>query len=57
MAYETIEVQTMAGSLGAEISGAEQTNLTNQAIREIHKALLEHQVMYFDDVSLDDDQL
>ena len=56
MAYETIEVQPMAGALGAEISGAELTNLTNQAFREIHKALLEHQVLYFDDVSLDDDQ-
>ena len=57
MAYETIEVQPMAGALGAEISGAELTNLTNQAFREIHKALLEHQVLYFEDVSLDDDQL
>lgn len=57
MSYETIEVRPMAGALGAEISGVDLTRLGNQAFSEIHRAFLEHQVLYFDDQPLDDDQL
>lgn len=57
MTYETIEVQPIAGALGAEVSGVDLTNLGNQAFSEIHQAFLEHQVLFFRDQPLDDDQL
>ncbi|NKB54828.1 MAG: hypothetical protein GKS00_00670 [Alphaproteobacteria bacterium] len=57
MAYETIEVRPIAGALGAEVSGVDLTDLGNQAFSEIHRAFLDHQVLYFQDQPLDDDQL
>ena len=57
MSYETIDVRPIAGALGAEVFGADLTSLGNQAFSEIHQAFLEHQVLYFDDQPLDDDQL
>ena len=57
MDYETIAVRRIAGALGAEVSGVDLTDLGNQTFSEIHRALLDHQVLYFDDAPLDDDQL
>lgn len=57
MASEAISVRPIAGALGAEVSGVDLTDLGNQAFSEIHQALLDHQVLYFDDQPLDDDQL
>lgn len=57
MTYQTIEVRPIAGALGAEISGVDLTNLGNQTFSEIHQAFLEHQVLFFRDQPLDDDQL
>jgi len=57
MGSETIQVRPIAGTLGAEVSGVDLTSLGNQAFSEIHQALLDHQVLYFGDQPLDDDQL
>ena len=57
MIYETIDVRPIAGALGAEVSGVDLTDLGNQAFSEIHRALLDHQVLYFQHQPLDDDQL
>lgn len=57
MAHETIAVRPLAGALGAEVSGVDLTNPGNQAFSEVHQALLDHQVLYFGDQPLDDDQL
>ena len=57
MGYEKIVVRPIAGALGAEVSSVDLTDLGNQAFSEIHRALLDHQVLYFDDQPLDDDQL
>ena len=57
MAYETIDVRPMAGALGAEVFGVDLTDLSNQTFTEIHRALLNHQLLYLDDQPLDDDQL
>ncbi len=57
MSYDTITVRPIAGALGAEVSGVDLTALGNQAFSEIHRAFLEHQVLYFDGQPLGDDQL
>ncbi len=57
MTSDSIEVRPIAGALGAEVSGVDMNDLGNQAFSDVHQALLDHQVLYFDDQSLDDDQL
>ena len=57
MAYETIDVRPMAGALGAEVFGVDLTDLGDQTFTEIHRALLNHQLLYLDDQPLDDDRL
>ena len=53
MAYETIDVRPMAGALGAEVFGVDLTDLGDQTFTEIHRALLNHQLLYLDDQPLD----
>jgi taurine dioxygenase len=50
MAYETIEVNQLSPVIGAEIGGVDISKpLGNQTFREIHDALMEHQVIFFRD--------
>lgn len=45
-----IQIRPVAGSLGAEISGIDLgADLTNQQFDEIHKAFLDHHVIFFRD--------
>ena len=58
MSYQTIEVKPLADALGAEIFGVELSQeLTNQAFDEIHRAYLDHQVIFFRDQNLTPGQL
>ncbi len=57
MTYETIVVKPIAGAIGAEVEGADlRRPLDNRTWSEIHRAFLEHQVIYFRDQDLDPDQ-
>ena len=48
MAYKKIEVKPLSGALGAEVSGPDLSKkLDSQTFNEVHKALLEHQVIFF----------
>jgi taurine dioxygenase len=53
MPYQTIEVQPLAGALGAEISGVDLSqDLGNQVLDEIHRAFLDHLAIFFRDQTL-----
>lgn len=49
MQYQHINVQPIAGSVGAEIHGIDLAALDDEAFAEIHAAWLEHQVVFFRD--------
>src|SRR4051812_1094444 len=57
MAYRTIEVRPISGSIGAEIRGVDLAELSQEAFADIHQAFLDHLVIFFRDQRLDDDQL
>jgi taurine dioxygenase len=57
MTYTRIEVKPSAGACGAEIHGVDLSqDLDNETFAEIHKAFLEHQVIFFRDQELTPDQ-
>jgi taurine dioxygenase len=45
--YERIAVKCVAGALGAEIEGADLARLDDATFAEIHRAFLDHQVIFF----------
>ena len=45
--YQRIQVVPLAGSLGAEIGGVDLRHLDDADFAEIHRAWLQHQVIYF----------
>ncbi len=48
MAYQTITVRPISGALGAEIEGIDiARDISQQAFAEIHRAFLEHSVLFF----------
>ena len=50
MTYETIQVEPIAGAIGAEISGIDLARpLGNQTFQEVHDALIRHHVVFFRD--------
>ena len=54
MSYRYIEVRPISGALGAEIPGVDLANLeSDEALAEIHRAFLEHLVVFFRDQSLE----
>lgn len=56
MSYATIEVTPLTPHLGAEIAGIDLTAVpSNREIDELHRALAEHQVIFFRDQNLDYD--
>ena len=53
MAYETIQVDTSVGPIGAEISGVDLSrHLSAQMVADIHHAWLTHGVVFFRDQNL-----
>jgi taurine dioxygenase len=58
MTYRTISVNKIAGALGAEISGVDlaKSNLDDEVIGEIRRALVENCVIFFRDQNLTSDQ-
>jgi taurine dioxygenase len=49
-----LRVQPTAGSLGAELSGVDLGNLTDEQFDEIYRAFVAHQVIFFRDQQLDE---
>ena len=54
--YTHITVTPLAGALGAEIGGVDLARLDDAAFTEIHRAWLDHQVIYFRDQTLTPDE-
>ncbi len=53
MSYSAIDVTPVTPRIGAEVSGIDLTNpLSNQQVDELHRALAEHQVLFFRDQKL-----
>ena len=47
MAYSRIDVQPVAGALGAEVGNVDLAALDAETLAEIQRALLEHLVLFF----------
>ncbi|MEQ9334424.1 TauD/TfdA family dioxygenase [Thalassobaculum sp.] len=57
MAYRTIEVTPIGGTMGAEVAGIDLARpLGNEQLAEIHQAFLENQVLVFHDQDLSIEQ-
>ncbi|MBT4045806.1 MAG: taurine dioxygenase [Rhodospirillaceae bacterium] len=57
MAYQTLDVEPLAGAMGAVIHGVDLSGeLSNQAFDEIHQAFLDHKAIFFHDQNLDPHQ-
>ncbi len=57
MTYETIHVEPVTPRIGAEIGGIDLSKpLGNQTFKEVHDALMEHQVIFFRDQHMTIDQ-
>lgn len=54
--YRFLDVKPVAGSLGAEISGVDLTNINSDIFDEIYRAFVEHQAIIFRDQNLTTDQ-
>jgi len=54
--YRFLDVQPIAGSLGAEVLGVDLSAINQDLFDEIYRALVENQVIFFRDQSLDSDQ-
>lgn len=55
MGEQRIKLRRVSGSLGAEVIGADLRSLDDVAFDQIHRALLENEVIFFRDSGLDDD--
>src|SRR3546814_20374398 len=56
MSKSPIDVQPIAGALGAEIGGVDLTNLDDETFTAIHDAFLQHLVIFFRDQYLSPEQ-
>ncbi|MFZ0838319.1 MAG: TauD/TfdA family dioxygenase, partial [Xanthobacteraceae bacterium] len=57
MNYETITVEPVSPHIGAEIGNVDLTRpLSNKQVEELHRAFIQHQVIFFRDqkISFDD---
>jgi taurine dioxygenase len=54
--YRTIEVEPLAGSIGAVITGVDLSDLDDAAVAEIRRAWLAHIVVFFREQELDADE-
>src|SRR3546814_20259768 len=50
MSKSPIDVQPIAGALGAEIGGVDLTNLDDETFTAIHDAFLKHSVIFFREI-------
>jgi alpha-ketoglutarate-dependent taurine dioxygenase len=56
MGYDTISVSPVTPRIGADVEGIELAKpLSNRQVKELHQALVEHQVLFFRDQVLDED--
>ena len=53
--FETIQVQSIAGHIGATVEGVDLRSLSEPEFKEIHRALLEYEVIVFPGSDLDDE--
>ena len=51
-----IDVKLLSGALGAEITGIDLTDISDQNFKKINDLLLEHKVIFFRDQPLTSDQ-
>jgi len=57
MAHQRIDVKPVAGACGAEVTGADLSQpLDNETFAEIHQAFVDHQVLFFRDQDLTEDE-
>ena len=56
MGYEKIRVRPVSAALGAEIGGVDLAALNDDTWREIHRAFLRHQVIFFRDQRITPEQ-
>ncbi len=56
MNLDGLELRPISGTLGAEVSGADLCQIDDELFEKIHLALLEHQVLFFRETKLSDDQ-
>jgi taurine dioxygenase len=57
MNFETIQVDALTPNIGAEINGIDLSQpLDSQTFREVHRALMEHQVIFFRDQRMSIDE-
>ena len=54
MPNQSLQIRRITGSLGAEISGVDFLDLSESVFEEIHRALLQHEVLFFPGCDLDD---
>ena len=52
MRNSAFEVKPIAGALGAELSGIDLATINDEGFADVHKALLEHSVVFFRDQKL-----
>src|SRR5438477_6564009 len=52
MRTNTVEVQPIAGALGAEIHGVDVTDMSDDEFADVHRAFLDHCVIFFRDQSM-----
>jgi taurine dioxygenase len=56
MTYQLIDVRPIAGALGAEIHGVDLARLDDASFAEIHRAFLDHLVIFFRDQRINPEQ-
>ena len=54
--YRRIRLRPVSGHLGAEVEGVDFRRLDGESFEEIHRALLENEVLFFPASHLDDDE-
>ncbi len=55
MNYQRIKLHRVSGSLGAEVQGADLRALDDETFSEIHRALLDNEVIFFRQTGIDDE--
>lgn len=55
MGYQRIKLHRVSGAMGARVEGADLRALDDEVFGEIHRALLEYEVVFFPGSGLDDD--
>ena len=56
MSHDALALRPISGTLGAEVSGVDLRRVDDLLFKQIHAALLEHQVLFFRETKLSDDQ-